>query len=235
MRFSFLETGNTMIHIANGFLTQEELAFLRGLFDQSEMLDGKESASGYLGSAKQNYELDLGETGDKVRQTVRDAGNRYAGLEYALLPKTVSVPILSLYHTGMSYGKHVDAAFWHDGKRVCRSDISTTIFLDDPDSYDGGELIIDTDYGSSSSKLPAGDAVFYPTWFAHRVSEITRGSRRACVFWIESLVRDPAKRSILHDLGQVTSWVGKRASIESEPHQALNKVRENLFRMWIEN
>ena len=233
--FSFLEMQNTMIHIANGFLNHEELAFLRGLFDQCEMLEGKESASGYLGPVKRNYELNLGETGDKVRQTVRDAGNRYVGLEYALLPKTVSLPILNIYHTGMSYGKHVDAAFWHDGERICRTDISTTIFLDDPDSYDGGELIIDTDFGSSSLKLPAGDAVFYPTWFVHQVSQITRGSRRACIFWVESLVRDPTKRSILHDLGQVTSWIGKRESIESEPHQALNKVRENLFRMWIEN
>lgn len=224
-----------MIHIANGFLNQEELVYLRGLFDQCEMLEGKDSASGYLGSAKRNCELNLGERGERVRQTVRDAGNRQTGLEYALLPRTVSVPILNVYHTGMFYGNHVDAAFWHDGERVCRSDISTTIFLDDPDSYDGGELIIDTDYGSSSLKLPAGDAVFYPTWFTHRVSQVTRGSRRACVFWIESLVRDPAKRSILDELGRVTSWIGKRESIESEPHQALNKVRENLFRMWIEN
>ncbi len=146
----------------------------------------------------------------------------------------MSQPILSDYEPGMAYGRHTDSAIGEGAARNYRTDISCTIFLDDPASYDGGELAIETEYGNPSFKLPVGDAVFYPTLFTHQVRPVTRGRRRACVFWIESFVRDPQKRTILLDLVQLGAWMGQQLPIDAEPRQRLAKVRENLYRMWLD-
>ena len=115
------------------------------------------------------------------------------------------------------------------------SDLSCTVFLDPPDEYDGGELHIETDSGPREYKLSAGSAVFYPTLFLHRVNPVTRGRRRAVVFWIESMVRDPQKRAILYDMAMLGEWVGSVAEIDSHPRQKLVQIRENLYRMWLES
>ena len=224
-----------MIYVEPDLLNADELAGLRGLYDARDVRDGTLTAGGALAATKNNRELNLGQHSDRVKAMVLDACNRREMLTYALLPRLVTNPILSLYEGGMAYGRHTDSAMGHDGSRTYRNDLSVTIFLDDPSTYDGGELVIENESGEARYKLPAGHAVFYPTVYIHRVAPVTRGQRRACVFWMESLVRDPAQRDILFNLMQVSSWMGEREPMDSPPRQTLIKVRENLFRMWIQS
>ena len=164
-----------------------------------------------------------------------DALNRSSALSYALLPKTVSMPLLNWYEPGMAYGAHTDAHMGMTSKGPFRCDISCTIFLDDPSSYTGGELEITSDHGMRSYKLNPGWGVFYPTQFIHRVNEVTEGERRSCVLWFESLVREPHKRWMLYELQQVRAWIEEREPVESEPRQKLVNLCENLHRLWVDN
>ena len=223
-----------MIFVADQLLQATEVAQLRGLFDREPLSDGGDSAAATLREVKHNREVALGDRTQFVKDLLLSACNRAPQLNLALLPRKVSSPFLSSYRSGMYYGSHTDSAIGQDEDRVYRVDLSCTVFLDPPDAYQGGELQIDTDFGSKNYKLGAGDAVFYPTIFVHRVQPVTAGERRACVFWLESLVRDPAKRSILFELAQVSAWLSEREPADSQPRQTLVKVRENLYRMWLE-
>jgi PKHD-type hydroxylase len=112
-----------------------------------------------------------------------------------------------------------------------RSDVSITVFLSDPAGYDGGELVINTPFGEQQVKLPAGDAVMYPSSSLHRVAEVTRGERFVAVTWLQSLVRDPARRELLHELNSVREHMLASAP-ESEDAKLVNKSYVNLVRMW---
>lgn len=223
-----------MIYVEPNLLKPQALQMLRELYTRQQARDGALTAGDGLTRTKKNRELDMSGVSESVKAMILKACNDSEMLTYALLPRTVTNPILSLYESGMEYGWHTDSAMGHNGERAYRSDISATVFIDDPSTYDGGELTLATEFGESKYKLPAGHAVFYPTVYIHRVTPVTRGRRRACVFWVESLVRDPAKRTILFDLMQVSTWLGGREPDASPPRQALTKVRENLYRMWIE-
>jgi len=223
-----------MILVANQLLTPAELARVRAMYDELAQRDGKQTAGGQIAGVKHNRELALGDAAEQLKHLVGEACNRAPRVASALLPRTMSRPILSDYEVGMAYGRHTDSAIGSDATRSYRTDISCTIFLEDPAGYDGGELVIETEYGNSSFKLPAGDAVFYPTLFTHQVRTVTRGRRRVCVFWLESFVRDPQKRAILLDLVQLSGWMGEQLPIDAEPRQRLTKVRENLYRMWLD-
>ena len=223
-----------MILTIDDLLKPGDLDWLRGLYDELDSRPGLDSAGSEIKEIKSNLELALAERADEVRSVLVDALNNTPFLNDALLPRTSSNPILSIYETGMSYGYHTDSAIGADAGRRFRSDISVTIFLDDPDSYVGGELVILTDTGEQSYKPRAGAAVFYPTHYRHRVNEVTGGRRRACVMWFESFVRDAEKRSILFELFQLRGWMQNKEPIASEPRQRLIKVCENLYRMWIE-
>ena len=223
-----------MIFVADELLSPAEVGELSALFDAQAARDGKASTASGLQSVKANEEVVLGDSAQAVKDLVTAACNRAPILNLALLPRKVATPILSRYTSGMHYGSHMDSAIGQDDDRIYRIDLSCTIFLSPKDSYQGGELEIDTDFGSQRYKLNPGDAVFYPTVFIHRVREVTGGERRACIFWLESLIRDPAQRAILLELAQLTAWMSDREPIDSEPRQRLIKVRENLYRMWLE-
>ena len=219
----------------NEFMNPSQLEELHGFLAETDLRDGTITAGGQSTEVKNNRELTPDERTERARELVLEACNSVTYLPHALLPRTVGFPILSVYTPGMYYGRHTDSAFWKDGQQTHRSDISCTVFLDDPTTYDGGELVIDTEYGQSTFKLPAGGAVFYPTLFIHQVKKVTRGCRRACVFWIESLVRDPARRSILFDLAKIGHWAAQMAPADAPARQDLTRVHENLYRMWLEN
>jgi PKHD-type hydroxylase len=130
----------------------------------------------------------------------------------------------------MSYGDHVDDPIMgQDG--LYRTDVSLTIFLSDPEEYDGGELVINTPFGEQKVKLNAGDAVLYPSSSTHRVAEVTRGERLVAVTWLQSTVRDPAKREILYNLSQVRETMIQNAGGSKETEQ-LSNAYMNLMRMW---
>jgi PKHD-type hydroxylase len=132
----------------------------------------------------------------------------------------------------MSYGNHVDDPIMGEGD-LYRSDISVTIFLSGPDDYDGGELVIQTPFGEQFVKLPAGDAVIYPSSSVHRVAEVTRGERVVAVSWIQSMVRDPDKRALLHELNQAREKL-LHDHPQAEETSRVNHAYINLVRMWSE-
>ena len=132
----------------------------------------------------------------------------------------------------MSYGDHVDDPVMGQGE-LYRSDLSVTVFLSDPGDYDGGELVIETAFGEQRVKLAAGDAVLYPSSSVHRVAEVTRGERLVAVSWIQSLVRDPDKRALLHELNQARETLLRKQPDAAETRQ-VNHSYINLVRMWSE-
>ena len=223
-----------MILVVKELLNSDEIAAVKTLYEKFGSRAGSASTGSGIRTIKNNRELDLGDAVGQLKGLILRACNRQSSLHYAMLPKTVGPPILSCYDPGMYYGVHVDSAIGEEQGRTFRTDLSTSIFIDEPSTYDGGELTIHTAHGAKSYKLAAGDAVFYPTVFRHEVKEVTRGQRRVCVFWTESLVRDPHKREILFDLAQVGGWLSQREPANSEPRQKLIAVRENLYRLWME-
>ncbi|MCB1742537.1 MAG: Fe2+-dependent dioxygenase [Gammaproteobacteria bacterium] len=223
-----------MILIADDLMTEDELRFLRGLYAELPVQQGADTAEGDLKQVKNNRQLLPGGRGKEIRARIMEALNRKEYLSFALQPKVVSAPLLNVYGPGETYGDHTDAHLGWSNDRFFRCDISCTIFLDDPDSYDGGELCIRSDHGDARFKLAAGSAIFYPTYFVHRVQPVTRGERRACILWMESLVRDAQKRWLLFELQKVRSWIEEREPVASLPRQSLVNVCENLHRMWVD-
>ena len=132
----------------------------------------------------------------------------------------------------MKYGDHIDDPVMGEGPRF-RCDIASTIFLNEPEDYEGGELVINTAFGQHKVKLPAGDAVIYPASSLHHVAEVTKGERIVAVTWIQSLVREPEKRAILHDLNMVREKM-LQASPDSEDTARIDHSYTNLVRMWAE-
>jgi PKHD-type hydroxylase len=154
------------------------------------------------------------------------------------LPRRVTPVLFNRYDVGMEYGDHVDNALGIAGGTVVRTDLAVTIFLSDPASYDGGELVIESDDpgGARRLKLGAGDAVIYEASTLHRVEPVTRGTRVAAVSWIESLVRDAGARAILWDLAQAARAIPVDAaeSTLAEARLRIERARANLLRRWVE-
>lgn len=213
-------------------LDANEIETLRRIGAKGTFLDGGLTAP-ELGKkgVKKNLELKLrSKQQQDVAETVLGALERNETFRTAALPKTIQRPILSKYETGMFYGTHIDNPIQRSPE-VMRLDMSITIFLNDPGSYGGGELVLDTGYGEKAVKLPAGDAMLYPTTMLHRVAEVTSGERLAAITWIQSMVRDQAQRQVLYDLALSTQWA-LRTAPESPEYHRLNNARANLIRMW---
>jgi len=208
---------------------------LRQWLAEAAFEDGRATAGGDARKVKNNEQVsgdpahrDPGLT--PMQDRVLDLLWEHEGFYAAAQPKIIHPPLFSRYTPGMSYGTHMDNALMGD----MRVDLSLTIFLSDPSTYDGGELVIDFPAGPHALKLAAGSAVLYPTTALHRVAEVTRGERLAVVTWVRSLVRDPAEREILLDLKtalrHLSSQVGKTPEVD-----LLNKSYTNLLRRWIED
>ena len=147
------------------------------------------------------------------------------------LPHRIHGPIFNRYDVGMTYGAHVDNAIMGDDSDV-RSDVSATLFLCEPETYDGGELVLMEHQGERRFKLRAGDMIVYASTNVHRVEPVRRGSRIAAIFWIQSLVRDESRREILHDLNEILDAL--RSKISGQETMALASIYSNLVRQWAE-
>jgi len=214
-------------------LDRPELDVVRQMLATAPFVDGKLSAGQAAQRVKANQEVD--------RRAIRDLeplNNLVMGklVQHPLyrsgaLALRVAAPYYARYRPGMRYGDHVDDPIMGNDGQLYRSDISITVFLSEPSEYDGGELVINTAFGEQLVKLPAGDAVMYPSSSLHRVAEVTRGERLVAVTWLQSLVRDPVQRELLHELNTVRERL-LAASPESDDAKLVNKTYVNLVRMW---
>lgn len=219
-----------------GVLGAEQVKQFRARMDAAAWVDGNVT-SGHQ-SAKAKYNEQLPEDGAEARELgeiVLAALGRSALFFSAALPKQVFPPLFNRYREGMTFGNHVDSAIrTHAGTRIrLRTDLSATLFLSAPEDYDGGELLVEDTYGAQQVKLPAGHLILYPATSLHRVNPITRGARVASFFWIQSMVRDDAQRTLLFDMDMAIMRLGKERP--NDPALvSLTGVYHNLLRMWSE-
>ena len=222
-----------MIVIAHSVLAAAELVQLRELLATARFSDGAASAVGHAKDVKHVAQLDR--TGDGQREAgelIARAFLRHATVQAAVFPKTIRHPTINRYETGMEYGAHLDMPLMLGGVPT-RADVSATVFLSDPESYEGGELSIHCDSLATDFKGRAGDAILYPSDSIHRVKPVLSGTRLVAVTWFQSLFRETAQRKILFDLGQALLAF----EAESTDKTALLQLRaayQNLQRRWLE-
>jgi PKHD-type hydroxylase len=202
---------------------------------QARWIDGRASAGSLAASVKTNEQVaDDDETAIALGNHLLRLLGQHPQFISAALPERIHSPRFNRYRNGGSYGSHVDSAIMRVGgsQASLRSDLSATVFLTDPDAYEGGELQIETAFGAQSVKLAAGDMVLYPSSSLHRVTPVTRGSRVCAIFWLQSLVRDPGDRALLFDLDQSIQAITSSRSADDPALLGLTSVYHNLLRRW---
>lgn len=215
-------------------LDSDKLENIRDMLAKTAFIDGKASAGMAASRVKNNEELQQGtKQSDYLDHLVMGSLAENAIFRSAALPLRVAQPVFARYTSGMFYGDHVDDPVMGAGMAKFRSDVSVTVFLNEPDEYDGGELIINTSFGEKKIKLAAGSAVLYPSNSVHRVAEITRGKRLAAIIWIQSMIRDPAKRELLYELDQARNTLLISQPDNAETKQ-VDRTYANLVRRWCE-
>ena len=220
-----------MLIVIPDVLDQEQVATFRAALEAATWVDGRVTAGHQSARAKHNAQLAEDDPlSVRLGGLVIDALDRNPLFVSAALPRRVFPPLFNRYESGQSFGVHVDNAIRvvkGAGVRV-RTDLSATLFLSDPDEYDGGELSIEGGFGLQQVKLPAGHMVLYPASSLHRVEPVTRGARVASFFWIQSMVRSDADRAVLFDLDQSI----QRLPTDHPSAVALTGVYHNLLRRW---
>jgi PKHD-type hydroxylase len=224
-----------MLHIPH-VLSAEQVAHCRAVFDAAAWEDGRSTAGHQSAQVKRN--LQLPEDSPQARQLgdlVLGALERSPLFISAVLPQRVFPPLFNRYDERMTFGSHVDNAIRAiPGTPLrLRTDVSATLFLSDPESYDGGELVVEDTYGSHSVKLPAGDLIIYPSTSLHHVTPVTRGVRLASFFWVQSMVRDVTRRALLFDMDMALMQLNKEVP-QSPSLVMLTGVYHNLLRQWAE-
>lgn len=215
-------------------LNADELKQVHAMLNDADWTDGKITAGTQSAQVKRNTQLpETSELAEQARQIVLKALSRNALFFSAALPKKIYPPMFNQYKNGMDFGAHIDNAVrTHaiSGVHV-RTDISCTLFLEAPENYDGGELVVEDTYGQKVVKLPAGDMVLYPGTSLHQVRAVTSGARLACFFWVQSMIRDDARRTLLFDMDAaivtLREQIGDNAAVIR-----LTGNYHNLIRMW---
>jgi PKHD-type hydroxylase len=217
-------------------LSVGEVAESRALLDTAQWVDGKVTAGYQAQSVKENLQLPEGHpVAVKLGEMVLAALARSPLFMSAALPLRVFPPMFNRYAGGGHFGTHVDTAIRANattGQRI-RTDVSATLFLSAPEEYDGGELLVEDIYGVHSVKLPAGHMVLYPATSLHRVNPVTRGARVASFFWIQSMIRSDADRTLLYDLDTTIQRLAKEVP-ENAAGIQLTGIYHNLLRRWAE-
>lgn len=217
-----------------GVLKPDELALARSWLADARFVDGRLSAGAAARRVKSNEELDAGTVDlDRLNRLVMGNLTRHPVYRAGALPLHAASPIYARYQPGMAYGEHLDDPIMGADGLIYRSDVSVTVFLNAPEDYDGGELVIRTPFGEQAVKFPAGDGVLYPAGSIHHVNPITRGERLVALTWVQSMVRDPAQRELLHGLNAAREKLLRDAPDAAETAQ-VNAAYLNLVRMWSE-
>ena len=222
-----------LIQIAN-ILDQERLNFINQTLKNANFVDGTLSAGMAAKRVKNNEELAANDQQmQQLNNLVMGSLVQHDEFKAAAIPFRVAAPYYARYSKGMTYGDHVDDPIMGGAGQQYRSDVSTTVFLNEPSEYEGGELVITTSFGEQKIKLAAGSAVVYPSSSLHHVAEVTKGTRLVAVTWSQSMIRDPAKRELLYQLNQARESLLKSRPDDAETKQ-VDVAYVNLFRMWSE-
>ena len=218
------------------FLDRDQLVKARELLDGAEWIDGKATAGPQSARTKNNMQLAEGSsTAETLGEMILTTLQRNSLFVSAALPLRVFPPLFNRYQGGHSFGNHVDNAIRQvsgTGHRI-RTDLSATLFLADPHEYEGGELVVEDTYGVHKVKLPAGDMVLYPSSSLHSVTPVTSGARIASFFWVQSMIRDDGRRTLLFDLDVAIQQLSRDVPAHPSTVQ-LTGVYHNLLRQWAE-
>ena len=213
-------------------LTPDDLEMISQSLKPEDFIDGKKTAGWSAKTVKHNTQLDAKAAyGKDLKEVVREALKRNLTFQAGVKPKVIHSMMFSRYETGMSYGTHVDNAVM--GSSFLRSDVSLTVFLNAPSEYEGGELVIEEVNQNRLIKLDAGSVITYPSSTLHRVAPVTKGVRLVAVAWVQSLVRDPAKREILFELDQARRSIFDQHG-KCKEFNWITKSYTNLLRQWSE-
>ncbi|HYC02073.1 MAG TPA: Fe2+-dependent dioxygenase [Azospirillaceae bacterium] len=226
-----------MMIVVPEVLSPAQVAAMRAEMDAADWVDGRATAGDQSAAVKRNAQLP--EDSPLARwlgDIVLEALSRHPVFLSAALPLRIFPPLFNRYAGGQSFGTHVDNAIRRvPGTAVrIRTDLSATLFLSDPEEYEGGELVVETRFGAQPVKLPAGDMILYPASSLHHVTEVTRGARVASFFWLQSMVRDDADRALLFDLDQTIQDFAAEKGLDDPRAVRLTGIYHNLIRRWAE-
>ena len=228
-----------MLICVPGILSKDDVAEFRHIMDSSDWEDGRSTAGAQSAMVKRNEQLPPdSEVARKLGHRIISAMTANPRFLAAAIPQHIFPPLFNRYaaDSGHHFGIHVDNAVRGDkltGLRI-RTDLSVTLFLSEPEEYDGGELVIEDLYGSHEVKLPAGDLVLYPASSLHMVTPVTRGVRIASFFWLQSMIRDPLARSMIFDLDTTIQDLSRRMGRDDLEMVRLTGLYHNLIRYWAE-
>jgi PKHD-type hydroxylase len=218
-------------------LTKVQVVECRAILDAGPWVDGNLTSGFQAARAKTNEQLPQdSEAARNVGEAVLRALEGNPLFVSAALPNFILPPMFNRYGEGMGFKDHVDNAVRRDpvsGRRL-RTDLSATLFLEEPENYDGGELVVNDLYGDHVVKLEAGDMILYPSSSLHHVTPVTRGVRTSSFFWIQSLIRDDAKRTLLLEMDVAIQRLARKVEADDEGVLALTGVYHNLLRQWAE-
>lgn len=224
-----------LLHVP-GVLSSEQVALARQLLDSADWIDGRVTAGRQSSRAKHNMQVrENTPAAQELGDIVLKALERNALFITAALPARVFPPLFNRYQEGESFGTHVDNAIRQvpGTAHRLRTDLSATLFLNEPAEYEGGELVIEDLFGVHRVKLPAGHMILYPANSLHYVTAVTRGVRLASFFWIQSMVKDDGERTLLFDLDMATQQVSRELPDHAAGVQLTN-IYHNLLRRWAE-
>lgn len=225
-----------LIHLKH-VLGAKELAQIQTILANVKYIDGKSSAGSVAAKVKNNQEVSSDEAAlNDLNNLVMGNLVRNKHYQRAALPVKIASPFYSRYQQGMKYGDHIDDPVMgnsFDSHQRYRSDLAITVFLNDPEQYEGGELCIQTGFGQQIIKYPAGDAVMYPATTRHCVNEVTSGERLVAVTWVQSMIKDNEKRALLYQLGTAREKLLRKQPTEDYSKQ-VDLVYVNLVRKWSE-
>jgi len=221
-----------MLLLIPGVLKGDELALVRSWLVGARFVDGRLSAGSAARRVKHNQELEAGAPDlERLNRLVMENLVRHPVYRGGALPLHAASPLYARYQPGMAYGDHRDDPIMGADGVMYRSDVAVTVFLNAPEEYDGGELVIRTPSGEQVVKPAAGDAVLYPAGSIHHVNPVTRGERLVALTWVQSLVRDAARRELLYGLNAAREKLLQNAPEAAETAQ-VNAAYLNLIRMW---
>lgn len=223
-----------MLHIPE-VLNKQQVAELRQQIQQASVwVNGIQSAGQQAQQIKNNLQIDVhSEVYPSISHRVLNALQQNLLLRSAALPQHILSPMFNCYQSQGNYGNHVDNAIQYSTKtgQMIRTDVSITVFLSEPDEYEGGELVIEDTYGSHEVKLDAGDAIVYPATSLHRVEPVTQGSRIAAFTWMQSMVKDDWQRTMLFNLDMTIIKLRQQLG-DTEEVVSLTSHYHNLLRQW---